>query len=222
MVGRFELAPMVFAFAAARWWFAGRNVLGGLTAGLGTLMKVFPGLVAVPALVWEVSQLRRPGQDPPSPQPSPLRGEGGRRPGEGSDDQERGSPDPAAGPTCSARVSRPRRGRPEVSPPRLLSAPLSLTRVRGTATFFLTMVLGMAGWLLLGGPNVLDSFRYHAARGLGIESLYAGALLAWGKLAGIDIPWVLDHKAIHLAPGWGSLLAEPGFCPYRQPLCCWS
>jgi hypothetical protein len=82
-----------------------------------------------------------------------------------------------------------------------------LTRLSGTATFFLTIALGMAGWFLLGGPNVLDSFRYHADRGLGIESIYAGALLAWGKLMGVDIPWVIEHKAIHLVPEWGSRLA---------------
>jgi hypothetical protein len=145
VVGRFELAPMVFAFAAARWWFAGRNVLGGLTAGLGFLLKVFPGLVAAPALVWELARLRT-------------------------------------------------------------------SRARGSLAFFLTVAAGMAGWFLLGGSNVLDSFRYHAARGLGIESLYAGALLAWGALAGIDIPWVIEHKAVHLVPEWGSrpaALASP-------------
>jgi len=80
-------------------------------------------------------------------------------------------------------------------------------RVRGTGTFFLTVAAGMAGWFLLGGPHVLESFRYHAARGLGIESLYAGALLAWGRLAAIDIPWVIEHKAVHLVPEWGSRLA---------------
>jgi hypothetical protein len=140
VVGRFELAPMVLAFAAARWWFAGRNVLGGLTAGLGALMKVFPALVAILAAVWEVAQLRT-------------------------------------------------------------------TRCRGSLIFFLTMGIGMIGWFLLGGANVLDSFRYHAARGLGIETLYAGVVLAWGKLAGIDVPWVLEHKAVHLVPEWGSRLA---------------
>jgi len=145
VVGRFELAPMVFAFAAARWWFAGRPVLGGLTAGLGALLKVFPGLVAAPALVWEVARLRT-------------------------------------------------------------------SRARGSLAFFLTVAAGTAGWFFLGGSNVLDSFRYHAARGLGIESLYAGALLAWGKLAGIDVPWVIEHKAVHLVPEWGSrsaALASP-------------
>ena len=58
VIGRFELAPMVLAFAAAQWWFSGRAILGGITAGLGTLMKIFPGVVAAPALVWEASRLR--------------------------------------------------------------------------------------------------------------------------------------------------------------------
>ncbi len=140
VVGRFELAPTVFAFAAARSWFAGRNVRGGLTSGLGALMKVFPGLIAGPALVWELSRLRT-------------------------------------------------------------------SRARGSLAFFLTVAAGMAGWFILGGSRVLESFGYHAARGLGIESLYAGALLAWGNLAGIDIPWVIEHKAVHLVPAWGSRIA---------------
>jgi len=58
LIGRFELAPMVFGFAAARWWFSGRSAWGGVAAGLGTLMKVFPGMVAAPALVWEAARLR--------------------------------------------------------------------------------------------------------------------------------------------------------------------
>jgi hypothetical protein len=107
---------------------------------VGALLKIFPGLVAAPALVWEVSRL-------------------------------------------------------------------GTSRARGSLAFFLTVVAGMAGWFLLGGPKVVDSFRYHAARGLGIESLYAGALLAWGKLGGIDVPWVIEHKAVHLVPEWGSRLA---------------
>jgi hypothetical protein len=58
LIGRFELAPMVLAFAAASWWFSGRNTLGGIAAGLGTLMKVFPGVVAALALVQEVAWYR--------------------------------------------------------------------------------------------------------------------------------------------------------------------
>ena len=62
VIGRFELAPMVLAFAAACWWFSGKSTLGGITAGLGTLMKVFPGAVAALALVWEVAQPRATGR----------------------------------------------------------------------------------------------------------------------------------------------------------------
>jgi glycosyl transferase family 87 len=58
VIGRFELAPMVLAFAATCWWFSGRPIRGGITAGLGTLMKIFPGVVAAPALVWEAARLR--------------------------------------------------------------------------------------------------------------------------------------------------------------------
>ena len=58
MIGRYDLAPTVLAFAAARWWSSGRSVAGGITAGLGTLMKIFPGVVAAPALVWEASRFR--------------------------------------------------------------------------------------------------------------------------------------------------------------------
>ncbi len=103
-------------------------------------MKVFPGLVAAPALVWELSRLRT-------------------------------------------------------------------SRARGSLAFLVTVAAGMAGWFLLGGPNILASFGYHAERGLGIESVYAGALLAWGNLAGIDIPWVIEHKAVHLVAEWGSRTA---------------
>jgi hypothetical protein len=58
VIGRFELAPMALALAAALWWFSGRPAPGGVAAGLGALMKVFPGLVAVPALVGGFSHLR--------------------------------------------------------------------------------------------------------------------------------------------------------------------
>jgi Glycosyltransferase family 87 len=140
VVGRFDLAPMVLAFAAAHWWFAGRSVLGGFTAGLGTLMKVFPVLVAPIAALGEAARLRA-------------------------------------------------------------------TRGRGTAALVATLAAGGVVWFLIGGVGVLDSFRSVASRGLGIETVYAGAVLAWGKLAGIDVPWVIEHKAVHLAPEWGSSLA---------------
>jgi Glycosyltransferase family 87 len=50
---RYDLAPMAAAFAAAVWWFSGRPALGGAMAAVGTFLKVFPGCIAGPALVWE-------------------------------------------------------------------------------------------------------------------------------------------------------------------------
>jgi hypothetical protein len=140
VVGRFDLAPTVIGFAAARWWFSGRNILGGVTAGAGALMKVFPGLLAPVAFSWELGRLRT-------------------------------------------------------------------SRGRGSWAFLLVVAVGAAGWFLAGGANVLDSFRYHAERGLGIESLYAGVLLAWGKFTGIAVPWVIEHKSVHIVPEWGARLA---------------
>jgi hypothetical protein len=144
VIGRFELAPMVLAFAAASWWFSGRAVLGGVTAGLGTLMKVFPGLVAAPAMVKEV---------------------------------------------VSLRTARP----------------------RGAAPFLATLGLGLASWLWLGGSRVIGSLAYHAERGLEIESLFGGLVLLAGAITGQAVPWVFDHNAYHVAPGWGAGLARLSF-----------
>jgi hypothetical protein len=58
LMGPYDLAPMAVAFAAADFWFAGWNALGGVLAGLGVLLKVFPGVVAAPAAVWEVARWR--------------------------------------------------------------------------------------------------------------------------------------------------------------------
>jgi hypothetical protein len=55
---RFDLAPTALAFAAALWWFTGRNGLGGMMAGIGVLTKIFPGAVAIPAILWEASRYR--------------------------------------------------------------------------------------------------------------------------------------------------------------------
>ncbi len=141
VIGRFELPPMVLGFAAARWWFSGKSVLGGVAAGLGALLKIFPGLVAAPALIWELSRLR-------------------------------------------------------------------LSRMRGFLAFLTTLTAGSAGWFLLGGPQVLSSFQYHADRGLEIETVYGAAVMAHGKLRGIEVPWVIEHKAVHLAPEWGARFAS--------------
>lgn len=51
---RYDLAPTFLGFAAAAWWSSGRALGGGIAAGAGVLMKVFPGACALPALLREV------------------------------------------------------------------------------------------------------------------------------------------------------------------------
>jgi hypothetical protein len=58
LMGPYDLAPMAVAFAAALAWFHRRNALGGFLAGVGVLMKIFPGAVAAPAFVWELAHRR--------------------------------------------------------------------------------------------------------------------------------------------------------------------
>jgi len=50
LMARFDLAPMAVAFAAAVAWEAGRPGLGGGLAGVGVLLKIFPGAAVLPAL----------------------------------------------------------------------------------------------------------------------------------------------------------------------------
>jgi hypothetical protein len=50
---------MAVAFAASHYWFSGRNILGGVLAGVGFLVKIFPGAIVAPALVWEASWFRQ-------------------------------------------------------------------------------------------------------------------------------------------------------------------
>jgi hypothetical protein len=50
IVTRFDLVPMLLAFAATLAMTRGRMALGGLISGLGVLVKIVPGLVIVPFL----------------------------------------------------------------------------------------------------------------------------------------------------------------------------
>jgi hypothetical protein len=61
---RYDLAPTSLGFAAAAWWSSGRALAGGLAAGTGVLVKVFPGVCVLPSLVREIR----------SPHASRLRG----------------------------------------------------------------------------------------------------------------------------------------------------
>jgi len=47
------MAPAAVAFAGAVSWFGGRPVLGAVLTAAGTLLKIFPAAVAVPAAVSE-------------------------------------------------------------------------------------------------------------------------------------------------------------------------
>jgi hypothetical protein len=50
-VTRFDLAPTLLAFWAGLTWSSGRAARGGIIAGAGTLMKIFPIVIAAPAFV---------------------------------------------------------------------------------------------------------------------------------------------------------------------------
>jgi len=55
---RYDLAPAAVALAAALSWFGGRPVLGGLLTAAGTLLKIFPAVVALPAAAAELVSTR--------------------------------------------------------------------------------------------------------------------------------------------------------------------
>jgi Glycosyltransferase family 87 len=56
IVSRFDAAPMLLGFAASIWWFSGRGGLGGATAALGALMKVYPATIVVVAAAWDLTR----------------------------------------------------------------------------------------------------------------------------------------------------------------------
>src|SRR5579864_525531 len=78
-----------------------------------------------------------------------------------------------------------------------------VTRVRGVLTFAVTTVAGGAAWYALGGAG---SLMYHVARGLQIETVWAGALMLADKIFGITSAWRYSHTSVELvAPGAGLL-----------------
>jgi hypothetical protein len=60
MVSRYDAATMFVGFAASTWWFAGRRAQGGIAAGLGILMKVYPAVVAMLAAPWDLTLRAQP------------------------------------------------------------------------------------------------------------------------------------------------------------------
>jgi glycosyl transferase family 87 len=80
-----------------------------------------------------------------------------------------------------------------------------VTHVRGLATFAVAAVAGGAAWYALGGAG---SLLYHVARGLQIETTWAGALMLADKVFGIGMAWRYSHTSVELvAPGAGFLAA---------------
>ncbi len=59
IVSRYDAAAMFVGFAASCCWFSGRTGLGGATAAFGTLLKVYPAVVAVVATPFDLSRTGR-------------------------------------------------------------------------------------------------------------------------------------------------------------------
>jgi len=58
-IARYDLAPMALAFASAVWWFSRKEAMGGITAGVGALLKIFPAAAAAPAVFGEALKARQ-------------------------------------------------------------------------------------------------------------------------------------------------------------------
>ena len=111
--------------------------------------------------------------------------------------------------------------------PALATVPLALARrgaARGYAIFFGILALFFAPALLLGGERFLDSFAYHADRGLQVESLAASILMKLGWVNGIAFEYgafEVRGRGAELAsslglPVTGFLLLITALVMYRQ------
>lgn len=75
-------------------------------------------------------------------------------------------------------------------------------RLRGGVHVGLTIAIGASIWVAIGGAGVGRSLRYHAGRGLEIESLYAGVVMIVAKAAGWVMRADFNHSSVELiAPG---------------------
>lgn len=66
LITRFDLAPMVLAFAAASFWSSGRAKLGGALAAIGGLSKIFPVAIVAPGLAWDFLKAKKRGAGLPT------------------------------------------------------------------------------------------------------------------------------------------------------------
>jgi Glycosyltransferase family 87 len=109
--------------------------------------------------------------------------------------------------------------------PALATVPLARRdAARGYAVFFGILVLFFAPAVLLGGDRFLDSFAYHAERGLQVESLAASILMKLGWVTGISFEYgafEVQGKGVGLAsslslPMTGVLLLITALVMYRR------
>jgi hypothetical protein len=109
--------------------------------------------------------------------------------------------------------------------PALATVPLARREAaRGYAVFFGVLVLFFAPAVLLGGDRFLNSFAYHAERGLQVESLAASILLKLGWVNGISFEYgafEVHGRGVGLAsslslPMTGVLLLITALAMYRH------
>jgi hypothetical protein len=109
--------------------------------------------------------------------------------------------------------------------PALATLPLARRdAARGYAVFFGVLVLFFAPALLLGGGRFLNSFAYHAERGLQVESLAASILIKLGWVTGISFEYgafEVHGQGVELAsslslPMTGVLLLITALVMYRH------
>src|SRR3712207_559473 len=109
--------------------------------------------------------------------------------------------------------------------PALATVPLARREAaRGYVVFFGVLVLFFAPAVLLGGDRFLNSFVYHAERGLQVESLTASILLKLGWVSGISFEYgafEVQGRGVGLAsslslPMTGVLLLITALVMYRH------
>lgn len=111
--------------------------------------------------------------------------------------------------------------------PALATVPLALVRrgaARGYAVFFGVLALFFVPALVLGGGRFVESFSYHADRGLQVESLAASVLIKLGWVEGITFRYgafEVEGRGVELAsslslPLTAVLLASTALVAYRE------
>lgn len=127
----YDMVPATVAFCATIAWREGRGVIGGGLAAVGSAIKLFPGLCALPYVFVRLRNRKRSSSD--------------------------------------------------------------------ILAFLVACLAWVGTWYVLAPNGVRYLLRYHAERGLEIESLYAGLLMAVGKVLGSKgMAFSYDHGSFQL------------------------